>query len=82
MKFKVLYDTQISTKLYKKGDEVEFIQGTDELFIKRLIDINCIEPINDQQDKPKLTDKRGTKKPKEQPKDADDLGIDLDEIEE
>ncbi|MGH1601703.1 hypothetical protein [Campylobacter majalis] len=81
MKFKVLYDTQISTNLYKKGDEMEFVQGTDELFIKRLIDINCIEPIAEQ-DKPKLTDKRGTKKPKEQPKDDQDLGIDLDEIEE
>ncbi|MDL0089912.1 hypothetical protein [Campylobacter gastrosuis] len=83
MKFRVLYDTRISTKLYKKDDEVEFASGTDELFIKRLIDIKCIEPINESV-KPKQQDKRGTniKKAKAEPKDADDLGVDLDEIEE
>lgn len=83
MKFRVLYDTRISTKLYKKGDEVEFVDGTDELFIKRLIAINCIEPINENV-KPKQQDKRGTntKKTKTEPKEADDLGVDLDDIEE
>ncbi|QCD44449.1 hypothetical protein [Campylobacter mucosalis] len=83
MKFRVLYDTRISTKLYKKGDEIEFIDGTDELFIKRLIDIKCIEPINEGV-KPKQQDKRGTnvKKTKNEPKEADDLGVDLDDIEE
>lgn len=53
MKYQVLYDTRISTKNYKEGDEIEFADGTDELFIKRLIDIKCIEPV------------AGSKKPKE-----------------
>ena len=53
MKYKILYNTRISTKNYKEGDEIEFKDGTDELFIKRLIDIKCIEPV------------AGSEKPKE-----------------
>lgn len=60
MKYKILYDTRISTENYKKGDEIEFADGTDELFIKRLVDIKCIEPVAGSE-KPKETkNQRGT----------------------
>ncbi|WP_103601944.1 hypothetical protein [Campylobacter concisus] len=60
MKYKILYNTRISTKNYKEGDEIEFKDGTDELFIKRLIDIKCIEPVAGSE-KPKETkNQRGT----------------------
>lgn len=60
MKYKILYNTRISTKNYKEGDEIEFKDGTDELFIKRLIDIKCIEPVagSERQKEPK--NQRGT----------------------
>ena len=89
MKYQILYDTRISTENYKKGDEIEFADGTDELFIKRLIDIRCIEPVAGSE-KPKETkNQRGTnvkkqeKKGKKQAGESDDdLGVDLDDIEE
>jgi hypothetical protein len=60
MKYKILYDTRISTENYKNGDEIEFADGTDEIFIKRLIDIKCIEPVAGSE-KPKETkNQRGT----------------------
>lgn len=60
MKYKILYNTRISTKNYKEGNEIEFKDGTDELFIKRLIDIKCIEPVAGSE-KPKETkNQRGT----------------------
>lgn len=95
MKYKILYDTRISTENYKKGDEIEFADGTDEIFIKRLIDIRCIEPVAGSE-KPKETkNQRGTnvkeqeKQAKKQEKQGkkqadesdDDLGVDLDGIE-
>lgn len=95
MKYKILYNTRISTKNYKEGDEIEFKDGTDELFIKRLIDIKCIEPLVGSE-KPKETkNQRGTnvkeqeKQAKKQEKQGkkqadesdDDLGVDLDGIE-
>nr|DAK12785.1 MAG TPA: hypothetical protein [Caudoviricetes sp.] len=95
MKYKILYDTRISTENYKNGDEIEFADGTDELFIKRLIDIKCIEPVAGSE-KPKETkNQRGTnvkeqeKQAKKQEKQGkkqadesdDDLGVDLDGIE-
>lgn len=95
MKYKILYNTRISTKNYKAGDEIEFASGTDELFIKRLVDIKCIEPAAGSE-KPKETkNQRGTnvkeqeKQAKKQEKQGkkqadesdDDLGVDLDGIE-
>ena len=95
MKYKILYDTRISTENYKKGDEIEFADGTDEIFIKRLIGIRCIEPVAGSE-KPKETknqrgtnvkeqEKQGKKQEKQGKKQADesddDLGVDLDGIE-
>ena len=93
MKYKILYNTRISTKNYKEGDEIEFKDGTDELFIKRLVDIKCIEPVagsEKQKDaKPlrgtnvKEQEKQAKKQDKKRPDDSedDDLGVDLDGIE-
>ena len=88
MKYKILYNTRISTKNYKKGDEIEFADGTDEIFIKRLIDIRCIEPVAGSEKTKENKNQRGTNV-KEQEKQAkkqadesdDDLGVDLDDIE-
>ena len=88
MKYQVLYDTRISTKNYKEGDEIEFADGTDEIFIKRLIDIRCIEPVAGSEKTKENKNQRGTNV-KEQEKQAkkqadesdDDLGVDLDDIE-
>ncbi|EJP74591.1 MULTISPECIES: hypothetical protein [Campylobacter] len=96
MKYKILYSTRISTKNYKAGDEIEFAEGTDELFIKRLIDIKCIEPVagsekpkepkNQRGTNVKEQEKQGKKQEKQGKKQAvesdDDLGVDLDDIEE
>ena len=60
MKYQVLYDTRISTENYKKGDEIEFADGTDELFIKRLIDIKCIEPVAGSEKPKESKNQRGT----------------------
>ena len=60
MKYQVLYDTRISTKNYKEGDEIEFADGTDELFIKRLIDIKCIEPVAGSEKPKEPKNQRGT----------------------
>lgn len=60
MKYQVLYDTRISTENYKKGDEIEFADGTDELFIKRLIDIKCIEPVVGSEKPKESKNQRGT----------------------
>ena len=80
MKYKILYNTRISTKNYKEGDEIEFKDGTDELFIKRLIDIKCIEPVAGSE-KPKETkNQRGTnvkeqeKAAKQQAKEQEEQG--------
>lgn len=95
MKYKILYDTRISTENYKKGDEIEFKDGTDELFIKRLIDIRCIEPVAGSEKPKEAKNQRGTnvkeqeKQAKKQEKQGkkqadesdDDLGVDLDDIE-
>lgn len=93
MKYKILYNTRISTKNYKAGDEVEFASGTDELFIKRLIDIKCIEPVagSEKQKEPKNLrgtnvkeqEKQAKKQDKKRPDDSEDdgLGVDLDGIE-
>lgn len=93
MKYKILYNTRISTKNYKAGDEIEFASGTDELFIKRLVDIKCIEPVAGSEKQKEAKSLRGTNV-KEQEKQAkkqdkkrsddsedDDLGVDLDGIE-
>nr|WP_315519608.1 hypothetical protein [uncultured Campylobacter sp.] len=88
MKYKILYNTRISTKNYKADDEIEFADGTDELFIKRLIDIRCIEPVAGSEKPKEAKNQRGTNV-KEQKKEAkkeadesdDDLGVDLDDIE-
>lgn len=95
MKYKILYNTRISTKNYKAGDEIEFASGTDELFIKRLVDIKCIEPVagSEKQKEPKNLrgtnvkeqEKQAKKQEKQGKKQADesddDLGVDLDGIE-
>ncbi|WP_103644899.1 hypothetical protein [Campylobacter concisus] len=93
MKYKILYNTRISTKNYKAGDEIEFASGTDELFIKRLVDIKCIEPAagSEKQKEPKNLrgtnvkdqEKQAKKQEKKRPDDSedDDLGVDLDDIE-
>lgn len=93
MKYKILYNTRISTKNYKAGDEIEFASGTDELFIKRLIDIKCIEPVAGSEKQKETKNLRGTnvkeqekqakKQDKKRPDDSedDDLGVDLDDIE-
>ena len=95
MKYKILYNTRISTKNYKAGDEIEFKDGTDELFIKRLIDIKCIEPVAGSEKPKEAKNQRGAnvkeqeKQAKKQEKQAkkqadesdDDLGVDLDDIE-
>lgn len=93
MKYKILYNTRISTKNYKAGDEIEFASGTDELFIKRLVDIKCIEPVvgSEKQKEPKNLrgtnvkeqEKQAKKQDKKRPDDSedDDLGVDLDDIE-
>ena len=93
MKYKILYNTRISTKNYKEGDEIEFKDGTDELFIKRLIDIKCIEPVAGSEKQKETKNLRGTnvkdqekqakKQEKKRPDDSedDDLGVDLDDIE-
>ena len=60
MKYKILYNTRISTKNYKEGDEIEFKDGTDELFIKRLIDIKCIEPVVGSEKPKEPKNQRGT----------------------
>lgn len=60
MKYKILYNTRISTKNYKEGDEIEFKDGTDELFIKRLIDIKCIEPVAGSEKQKEPKNQRGT----------------------
>ena len=80
MKYKILYDTRISTENYKKGDEIEFADGTDEIFIKRLIGIRCIEPVAGSE-KPKETkNQRGTnvkeqeKAAKQQAKEQEEQG--------
>ena len=69
MKYKILYNTRISTKNYKKGDEIEFADGTDEIFIKRLIDIRCIEPVAGSEKTKENKNQRGTNV-KEQEKQA------------
>lgn len=93
MKYKILYNTRISTKNYKEGDEIEFKDGTDELFIKRLVDIKCIEPVAGSEKQKEPKNQRGTnvkeqekqakKQDKKRPDDSedDDLGVDLDDIE-
>ncbi|WP_460168919.1 hypothetical protein [Campylobacter concisus] len=93
MKYKILYNTRISTKNYKAGDEIEFASGTDELFIKRLIDIKCIEPVAGSEKPKEPKNLRGTnvkeqekqakKQDKKRPDDSedDDLGVDLGDIE-
>lgn len=95
MKYKILYNTRISTKNYKAGDEIEFASGTDELFIKRLIDIKCIEPVAGSEKPKEAKNQRGAnvkeqeKQAKKQEKQGkkqadesdDDLGVDLDDIE-
>ncbi|WP_103603459.1 hypothetical protein [Campylobacter concisus] len=93
MKYKILYNTRISTKNYKAGDEIEFASGTDELFIKRLVDIKCIEPVagSEKQKEPKNLrgtnvkeqEKQAKKQDKKRPDDSedDDLGVNLDDIE-
>lgn len=93
MKYKILYNTRISTKNYKAGDEIEFASGTDELFIKRLVDIKCIEPVAGSEKQKETKNLRGTnvkeqekqakKQDKKRPGDSedDDLGVDLDGIE-
>ena len=88
MKYKILYNTRISTKNYKAGDEIEFASGTDELFIKRLVDIKCIEPVAGSEKQKetknlKEQEKQANKQDKKRPDDSedDDLGVDLDGIE-
>ena len=93
MKYKILDNTRISTKNYKAGDEIECASGTDELFIKRLVDIKCIEPVagSEKQKEPKNLrgtnvkeqEKQAKKQDKKRPDDSedDDLGVDLDGIE-
>lgn len=93
MKYKILYNTRISTKNYKAGDEIEFASGTDELFIKRLVDIKCIEPVAGSEKQKETKNLRGTnvkeqekqakKQDKKRPDDSEDdaLGVDLDDIE-
>ena len=93
MKYKILYNTRISTKNYKAGDEIEFASGTYEIFIKRLVDIKCIEPVAGSEKQKETKNLRATNV-KEQEKHAktqdktrpddsedDDLGVDLDGIE-
>ncbi len=46
MKYKVLYDTTIATKIYKKDEVVEFDDKTDRNFIKRLETIKAIIEIS------------------------------------
>ena len=80
MKYQVLYDTRISTKNYKEGDEIEFADGTDELFIKRLIDIKCIEPVAGSEKPKESKNQRGTnvkeqeKAAKQQAKEQEEQG--------
>ena len=80
MKYQVLYDTRISTKNYKEGDEIEFADGTDELFIKRLIDIKCIEPVAGSEKPKEPKNQRGTnvkeqeKAAKQQAKEQEEQG--------
>ncbi|MGP1484888.1 MAG: hypothetical protein ACTTJC_02115 [Campylobacter sp.] len=91
-KFTVLYPTRIATQHYEAGDEVELPNSTDQFFIKRLIEIGCLKPIEDDTKKAKKEELRGTnikelksKKPKNpttQKQDDNDLDIDTSEIEE
>lgn len=80
MKYKILYNTRISTKNYKEGDEIEFKDGTDELFIKRLIDIKCIEPVVGSEKPKEPKNQRGTnvkeqeKAAKQQAKEQEEQG--------
>lgn len=46
MKYKVLYDTTIATKIYKKDEVVELDDKTDRNFIKRLEAIKAIVEIS------------------------------------
>ncbi len=45
MKYKVLYDTTIANKIYKKDEVVELDDKTDRNFIKRLETIKAIVEI-------------------------------------
>ena len=80
MKYKILYNTRISTKNYKEGDEIEFKDGTDELFIKRLVDIKCIEPVAGSEKQKEPKNQRGTnvkeqeKAAKQQAKEQEEQG--------
>lgn len=47
MKYSVLYDCQIEKTHRKKGEVIEFKEGTDTGFIKRLISSRVIEPMKD-----------------------------------
>lgn len=42
MRYEVLYTQQIAGKIYKKGEIIEFPNGTDKNFIARLVSINSI----------------------------------------
>lgn len=42
MRYEVLYTQQIAGKIYKKGEIIEFPNGTDKNFITRLVSINSI----------------------------------------
>ncbi|TLD80170.1 hypothetical protein LS68_008100 [Helicobacter sp. MIT 05-5293] len=50
MKYKVLYDTLINKTHHTKGSCIEFEQGTDEGYIKRLVVNKVITPLQEEQE--------------------------------
>lgn len=55
MKYKVLYDTLINKEHKSKDSEIEFAEGTDEGYIKRLISNKVIVPIEEEKQEHKPT---------------------------
>ena len=47
MKYEVLYDTLINKEHKAKGSEIEFTEGTDEGYIKRLLNDKIIAPLDE-----------------------------------
>lgn len=84
MKYKILYDTQISNKFYKKDSFIQFNVGTDEFFIQRLINQRIIENLDsDFEDKKPSTKAPKNKKSIQKPSDVKaDIDIDTDETKE
>ncbi|WP_300450425.1 hypothetical protein [uncultured Helicobacter sp.] len=48
MKYKVLYDTLINKSHHQRGAIIEFPNGTDEGYIKRLVTSKVIAPVDIQ----------------------------------